>query len=222
MDGTIYHEDTKLDVISQQFLMYIHLYGDDHRIVVSDAEASEIGTAHQINHRIREHLLPGRLIESPGYYEMSGAARDARLWRLTDEGRSVIEEYHDVFARPVTREDILDRLAEVEELAQGADNKSKSAKQSVASNRVRLQRAKETMEERIQKMQTVHDGIVSLRHDVNERPTQTDLDAGLHDLEIKLHREIERCDEETNQKLSGRIRKLSARTNNQYLTKLVS
>jgi hypothetical protein len=184
-DSTIYVDGVKLDKISQRFLTFLAENEDRiEHIIVSDAEDAEVGTAHQINYRIREHLAPEGFVTSPGHYEQHGAARSARVWELTTRGRSLVENRGDEMARPTTvaelyelvNETVLDRLDDVESKAEDAIEKSESAKKSVAGNRVKLQRAKEAMKERVENTETIHETHHELRRDLNELPTEEDLE----------------------------------------------
>jgi chromosome segregation ATPase len=176
MSQTYYVFDAEVDPVSQRVLTYLADHADDRHIVVRDMESNDVGTAHQINYRIREHLLPADLVTSPGAYEYDGAARPARVWRLTDKGRACVEQHADLFERPTTIREVLARLDEVEAVAEEAVHSAEDAKGYIDSARSEVSRAKKAADEQVETMQETMGSWRQVRDEVAMLPTDDDLE----------------------------------------------
>jgi chromosome segregation ATPase len=188
MSKTYYVFDAEVDPVSQRVLTYLADHADDRHVVVGDMEANDVGTSHQINYRIREHLLPADLVTSPGAYEYDGAARAAKVWVLTDKGRACVEQYSDLFARPTTLREVMERLDDVEEVALDAVERAEDTVTSMDSARSEVSRAKQAADEQVRTMQETMGSWREVRDEVSELPTDEDLE----DVETLLRRERDR------------------------------
>lgn len=134
MTNVLWWNEQRIDRASQRMLWTLRggewVYGSTLR------EEADLDENTQVFYRMEEYLKPSGLVMEAARTE----EREARRFRLTDEGEEWVEEYGEEVQVPATRE-------EVAELAQEGYKAGTSAKESVQNYRKTVNRLKNRVED---------------------------------------------------------------------------
>lgn len=135
MSGELSADGYKIDGASQRMLRALR--GGDWHYSATLRDAAELEDNRQVSYRMEQYLDPAGLVIEAARQEPE---KEARRFRLTDEGEAWVEAHAEELLAPVDRE-------EIAELAQQGYTEGTEAKDSVRGYRKKLSRYKNQVEE---------------------------------------------------------------------------
>ena len=148
MSGELSVDGYRIDGPSQRMLRALR--GGDWHYSAPLRDAAELDDNRQVSYRMEHHLGPAGLVLEAVREEPE---KEARRFRLTDEGEEWVEAHAEELLAPTTREEIAD-------LAQQGYTEGTQAKDSVQDYRKKLSRYKtqvEEVREQLNHIQNHHD-----------------------------------------------------------------
>lgn len=160
-------EACKIDPVSQQFILYLLEKGPVRASGVwqylSGAQNSSA-----VNYRVRKHLRPAGLVEVAETVELEGGVQDARVYKLTNEGRELVRAHLSEIKKPYSLDDLY-------QTALSAEEKAESSKNSIhkeQKKRHNLKSRVEEIQEGLRKLESILD-----RKAVSQSKHHTEIDA---------------------------------------------
>ena len=135
MSGELSADGYKVDGPSQRMLRALR--GGDWHYSATLRDAADLEDNRQVSYRVEEYLDPAGLVIEAARQEPE---KEARRFRLTDEGEAWVEDHAEELLAPTDRE-------EIAELAQQGYTEGTEAKDSVRGYRKKLSRYKNQVEE---------------------------------------------------------------------------
>jgi hypothetical protein len=145
MSGELSADGYKVDGPSQQMLRALR--GGGWQYSASLRNAAGLEDNRQVSYRMEEYLGPAGLVVEAVREEPE---KEARRFKLTDEGEAWVEDHAEELLAPTTREEIAD-------LAQQGYTEGTEAKDSVQGYRKKLSRYKNQVEEVREQLEHIRD-----------------------------------------------------------------
>lgn len=145
MSGELSVDGYKLDGPSQRMLRALR--GGGWRYSASLRSAADLEDNRQVSYRMEKYLGPAGLVIEAARQEPE---KEARQFKLTDEGEAWVEDHAEELLAPTTREEIAD-------LAQQGYTEGTEAKDSVQGYRKKLSRYKNQVEEVREQLEHIRD-----------------------------------------------------------------
>lgn len=145
MSGELLADGYKIDGSSQRMLRALR--GGDWHYSATLRDAAELDDNRQVSYRMEHYLGPAGLVLEAVREETE---KEARRFKLSDEGEAWVEAHADDLLAPTTREEIAD-------LAQQGYTEGSEAKDSVQGYRKKLSRYKNQVEEVREQLEYIRD-----------------------------------------------------------------
>jgi hypothetical protein len=145
MSGELSADGYKLDGSSQRMLRALR--GGGWQYSASLRDAAELEDNRQVSYRMEQYLSPAGLVVEAVREEPE---KEARRFKLTDEGEAWVEAHAEELLAPTSREEIAD-------LAQQGYTEGTEAKDSVQGYRKKLSRYKNQVEEVREQLEHIRD-----------------------------------------------------------------
>ena len=145
MSGELAADGYKLDGPSQRMLRALR--GGDWHYSAILRDAAELEDNRQVSYRVEQYLAPAGLVVEAVREEPE---KEARRFKLTDEGEAWVEVHAEELLAPTNREEIAD-------LARQGYTEGTEAKESVQNYRKKLSRYKNQVEEVREQLEHIRD-----------------------------------------------------------------